>query len=128
MSWLLRLLDRSNELSIPWAEIEDVTHAVKLKSRASELGLAKDDARLQPWLEKGAAFLMRLSNVLGRLVVTESGWPLGKARDRSVRRATSESRRPTGRRRQSLFWSRRAVHAARSSAGARGAGKRPSTG
>jgi sporulation protein YlmC with PRC-barrel domain len=27
---------------------------------------------------------MRLSDVLGRLVVTESGWPLGKARDLRV--------------------------------------------
>jgi hypothetical protein len=52
MSWLLRLLDRSDELSIPWTEVEDVTHVVKLKSPASELGLAKDDARLRPWLEK----------------------------------------------------------------------------
>jgi sporulation protein YlmC with PRC-barrel domain len=27
---------------------------------------------------------MRLSDILGRLVVTESGWPLGKARDLRV--------------------------------------------
>ena len=52
MSWLLRLLDRSDELSIPWTEVEDVTHVVKLKSPASALGLAKDDERLRPWLEK----------------------------------------------------------------------------
>src|SRR5207237_879536 len=30
------------------------------------------------------AFLMRLSDVLGRIVVTETGWPLGKARDLRV--------------------------------------------
>jgi sporulation protein YlmC with PRC-barrel domain len=52
MSWLLRLLDRGEEVAIPWSEVEDVTHVIKLKTPANELGLAKGDERLRPWLEK----------------------------------------------------------------------------
>jgi sporulation protein YlmC with PRC-barrel domain len=52
LSWLLRLLNRSEDLSIPWAEVEDVTHVVKLKKTAAEYGLAKDDDRLRPWFAK----------------------------------------------------------------------------
>jgi sporulation protein YlmC with PRC-barrel domain len=49
---LLRLLDRGDEIEIPWRAVEDITHVVKLKKPARELRLTAQDDRLRPWLEK----------------------------------------------------------------------------
>jgi sporulation protein YlmC with PRC-barrel domain len=56
---VLRLLPRlgrgfgdDEHVEIPWSEVADVTHVVKLKREASELGLGRGDDRARTWLER----------------------------------------------------------------------------
>jgi sporulation protein YlmC with PRC-barrel domain len=46
-----RLLGGST-VSVPWSDVERISHVVRLQKRADELGLGTADARLASWLER----------------------------------------------------------------------------
>ena len=47
---LTRLIGDSPDVKVPWAEVDEVTHVVKLKRTAVEMGLGGGDIRARRWV------------------------------------------------------------------------------
>jgi hypothetical protein len=45
-------LARGRLVRVPWDEVSEVAAGIRLRSRATELGLGRGDDRLRPWIEK----------------------------------------------------------------------------
>jgi sporulation protein YlmC with PRC-barrel domain len=45
-------LARRRAVIVPWEEVESVDSGVRLRKRASELGLGRGDDRARPWIER----------------------------------------------------------------------------
>jgi sporulation protein YlmC with PRC-barrel domain len=53
--WIGRLagwIGGGKRVRIPWEDVAEVSSHVKLRKRATELGLGSGDDRMRPWLEK----------------------------------------------------------------------------
>ena len=68
-------------MHVPWSEVESVTSVVQLKRPAAELRLNRGDERWAAAHPQAARVLMRLSELLNRRVLTESGQSLGRVHD-----------------------------------------------
>jgi sporulation protein YlmC with PRC-barrel domain len=52
LRWLMQKLVRSTVIQVPWADVYQVSHVVKLSKSADELGLAAGDRRATEWFSK----------------------------------------------------------------------------
>ena len=49
---VVAILAERGKVRVPWEEVDTVSVHVKLRKRASELGLGRGDDRLRPYIEK----------------------------------------------------------------------------
>jgi sporulation protein YlmC with PRC-barrel domain len=78
---IVRPFVRGAVVAVPWDAVESIESAVTLNRSARELGLGTKDGTNAVWVDAEDGDSLRLSALLGRPVVAQSGRQLGRIQD-----------------------------------------------